>query len=680
MVMKNLSWYINRLSKMSPPEILYRVGHKLAEKLDKARFQEALPSCPYSARPAISAKLFDLHVASREELSKARERLGVDLVAMADAVLANRMDVFGISHDFGENIDWHLDVKTGRRWPLHFWSEVNIRDGFAIGGPKFVWETNRLYGLHILGLTYRLTNKECYAAKIFSLLEDWLAVNPYPLGVNWTSGIELGTRIANLIWGISALGGRPFSQYETGLLNRFVWQHGRHLYRFPSKYSSNNNHAIAEAFALFLIGVYFPEFKEAKRWLAFGRQVLDREGQRQILADGGSYEYSTTYLSFVFDFFLLYKLVCERNKIVYESIIDMRLEQSCEFIHSLMDSMGNIPNIGDQDSAILVDFGIDNLTNFKSILNTGAILFHRPEFKQGGCPDFKTAILLVDKTIPADVGSHGEANRLAHSSPRVREQGGINPQAASGRLFRESGLAVIRGMAHNKEFVFVGNATPLGMPPLYAHGHLDALSFTLSLGGLEILVDPGTYLYHSGGKWRRYFRSTAAHNTIRVNETEMTEQVADFMFGKPYRITEHSLQDVGGRIIWQAAHDAYLRMETPVSHARQVVFERDSGAFLLVDLLAAKGSYLVEQYFHFHPECSVALTGSTATIERGPVKVEMSGDQRLKFELFKGRHGPLMGWYSSAFNRIAATYSLVGRGEAVGDMEVRTTIKIQYQG
>ncbi len=668
---KKLSWYINRLSKMPPPEILYRMAYKFAERRDKARYLKEPPSAPKAVMSLISPKLFELCAVSRAELNAvARGRLGADIAARADAILANRLNVFGINYDFGEKIDWHLDVKTGRRWPLHFWADVNIREGLTIGGPKFVWETNRFYGLYSLGLAWRLSGEEHYAAKIFSLLEDWLAANPYPLGVNWTSGIELGIRTANLIWAISALAGRPFSKRETELVNYFVWLHGRHLYRYPSRYSSNNNHAVAEAFALFLTGLFFPYFKEASKWLGFGRQVLDREGRRQILKDGGSFEYTTTYLSFVFDFFLLYKLICDKNKIIYDPIINTRLEQSCEFVQALMDSGGNMPNIGDQDSAILIDFGIDNLTNFKSILNIGAILFAHSGLRPDDWPDFKTKILLADESCPVKVGGQeGGSHKPGHAGRH----------SISYRLLKESGLAVIRGMTGDKEFVFVGNATPLGMPPLYAHGHLDALSFTFSFAGLELLVDPGTYLYHSGGKWRRYFRSTVAHNTIRINETDMTEQVADFMFGRSYAITEHSLSWNHGEVIWQAGHDAYLNGAVPVSHVRRVVFKREGGEFAIIDYLDARGAYPLEQYFHFHPECLVTAAGSTVTIERGNIKMEMSCDRRLRLEIFKGSKTPILGWYSPTFNRLVESCSLVCKGEVTGAVELRTIVTILGQ-
>src|SRR5206468_507056 len=63
----------------------------------------------------------------------------------------------------------------------------------------------------------------------------------------------------------------------------------------------------------------------------------------------------------------------------------------------------------------------------------------------------------------------------------------------------------------------VVDAGPLGYTAIAAHGHADALSFTLSVGGSEFLIDPGTCAYHTQERWRQYFRGTAAHNTLRVD-------------------------------------------------------------------------------------------------------------------------------------------------------------------
>ncbi|TIQ17227.1 heparinase II/III-family protein, partial [Mesorhizobium sp.] len=57
---------------------------------------------------------------------------------------------------------------------------------------------------------------------------------------------------------------------------------------------------------------------------------------------------------------------------------------------------------------------------------------------------------------------------------------------------------------------------PLGYLSIAAHGHADALSLTLCVDGEPVLVDPGTWLYGSGGVWRDWFRSTPAHNTLNI--------------------------------------------------------------------------------------------------------------------------------------------------------------------
>lgn len=668
--MKDFSWYLNRLSKMSPPEVLYRLEHKLREKRDERFYAKQPLSIPSGVKLSLSP-LFTLtqHI-NLEQFPHWHNAVGPGFLDKADQYLENIVDVFGLSHDFGNKIDWHLDPKTGNHWPKMFWSKVNIRDGFTYGGPKFVWEANRLYALPALGLAYRATNKQKYADKFFLLVTEWLEGNPYPYGVNWTSGIELGIRIANLVWGLSFLQGYELHREHKETLNAFVYTHAYHLFRYPSQYSSNNNHAIAEAFGLFLIGVYFPYFENASQWRKFGQSVLERECLRQILPDGGSYEYSSTYLSFVFDFFLLFKIVCDNQGIEYDRAIDQRLEKSCEYIHGLMDEQGNMPNIGDQDSAVLVNFGLNNHRNFSSILNTGGVLFDRSDFLQNDFPDLKTLILL------------GKDNCQGYSYKAQPLKTITNkPTTAKTSLLQESGLGVIRGDIAGYALFFVGNATPLGMPPLYAHGHLDALSFYLSLAGREIFIDPGTYLYHCGGKWRRYFRSTAAHNTIRINQQDLTDMPGDFMFGRPYAITNHELIQENDITIWKASHDAYQHTKNPVFLKREISVEWKSSRIFLTDSITipTNSKCPVELFFHLHPDCSVEISGNAATIHNQDITLVLNFDPRLKLKLFKGSEEPLAGWYSQAFNHLVECFTLVAAGNLFESGVIQTEIEIHPQ-
>ena len=82
----------------------------------------------------------------------------------------------------------------------------------------------------------------------------------------------------------------------------------------------------------------------------------------------------------------------------------------------------------------------------------------------------------------------------------------------------EGGYYILgRDFETESEIRLIVDAGPLGYRAIAAHGHADALAFTLSVGGMEFLIDPGTYAYHTQGPWRQYFRGPPP--TIRCGWT-----------------------------------------------------------------------------------------------------------------------------------------------------------------
>lgn len=55
------------------------------------------------------------------------------------------------------------------------------------------------------------------------------------------------------------------------------------------------------------------------------------------------------------------------------------------------------------------------------------------------------------------------------------------------------------------------------------HFHQDALSITLSINGIPILVDPGTYVYTANQNWRNTMRSWEMHNTFNISDSDKIE-------------------------------------------------------------------------------------------------------------------------------------------------------------
>ena len=58
---------------------------------------------------------------------------------------------------------------------------------------------------------------------------------------------------------------------------------------------------------------------------------------------------------------------------------------------------------------------------------------------------------------------------------------------------------------------------------------------TLSAGGREMLIDPGTYAYHTQRPWRDYFKGASAHNTVRVDGLDQSVSGGNFLWTRHAR-------------------------------------------------------------------------------------------------------------------------------------------------
>ena len=92
---------------------------------------------------------------------------------------------------------------------------------------------------------------------------------------------------------------------------------------------------------------------------------------------------------------------------------------------------------------------------------------------------------------------------------------GLKPQYRS--QFPDSGYYILK-RGRVKVVVDTGNAGPDYIP---GHAHCDALSFECFVDGKPVWVNCGTYAYQD--ELRPFFRSTLAHNTVRLDGREQSE-------------------------------------------------------------------------------------------------------------------------------------------------------------
>ena len=195
--------------------------------------------------------------------------------------------------------------------------------------------------------------------------------------------------------------------------------------------------------------------------------------------------------------------------------------------------------------------------------------------------------------------------------------------------------------------VFTFDHGRLGLPPLYNHGHADALSVTLSLNGRGIFVDPGTYRYNQAPEWRQYFKSTRAHNTVTIDGVDQAVQESGFIWSHAFntKLVEHSRKN--GTIFLEALHTGYQRLRQPVIHRRKVAVR--AGEILIEDFFTGKGVHTFELNFHLHPD-AVPFAGADGWViqhgeERILVRLVAGGD----LIPVRGEKEPILGWYSPRY-------------------------------
>lgn len=90
--------------------------------------------------------------------------------------------------------------------------------------------------------------------------------------------------------------------------------------------------------------------------------------------------------------------------------------------------------------------------------------------------------------------------------------------------YPDSGIYVVKG----KLFYLAICFTPLGQKEIGGHSHNDKLSYELYLDGMDIVKDPGTYLYTPLPDIRNEFRSIKAHSVPIIEQKEQNRFLNSF--------------------------------------------------------------------------------------------------------------------------------------------------------
>ena len=604
-----------------------------------------------------------------ESVDSKRDILGIKSVGKD--TIPYSQNIFGSDFNFKNpvEINWQKDISSGEIFEPSFYRKINIRENPDLSA-KYVWEINRLQYLTGICINYRSANNGKDLDLFIQLIRSWSTQNPFLIGVNWYSNIEVNLRLITwfLCWEILEAENLMTRNSELKGFAQNEWlplikRHCIYSYKNPSKYSSANNHLISEYAGLFVASSKW-NFKESKKWLRYSQNGLEREIIKQHSNEGINKEEAAEYIQFITDFFLLAFITGEKTGNPFSDRYKQRLFKIFCFINDLLDSKGNFPKYGDEDDGrcFLLDFDKKG-NNFQSLLTSAAILFSNPEFKsKSNGFDIKNQFLF---------GNEGE--KIYESIPEVRK-------AEGSRFYPEEGHFIFRKRQDGQEIYLHFDAAPLGFLSIAAHAHADALSFTLNVDGQPVFIDPGTYTYHTEPEWRSYFIGTLAHNTIRVNDKDQAVNGGPTLWVKKYKssIIDQALNNNTDHV--RATHNGYQK--EGVQHIRDIVFDRLKNEFQIFDTLIVTKNRKVELEipFHFHPEVSVVSTAENCfLITKDNIRTtEFYLDEKLHSEMIKGQVSPqILGWYSGSFLKKEPTNVIYCKTQIECSTSFKFVIKIK---
>lgn len=542
-------------------------------------------------------------------------------IKSADLILDHKFYLLGKEIQFAGEINWHF-VGNGQSWPLSFSPNIDYMSPQKPGDIKLPWELNRTQHFVVLGKAYWYTGDEKYAKEFAEQLTSWIKANPYKFGINWMEGIETSLRLVSWLFAYSFFIESKFFEKihfeflkSAYLQTKFIEQH------LSDKWQINNNHLIAEASGLIIMGVLFPEFNESLNWRKKGLSILEKELESQILLDGYTWENSIGYQKFVTDLIIFVCFLLKKNHLEIPESIHRKLEKMIDFIYNVTKHDGLIPLIGDDDDGRAFKLAESTYDDARLTITLGSYLFNNNHWPK-----------IASEEVIWFLGKDALTNNIISST--------VPPSS----FFENSGLFVLRDDA----LFALLTVGPQNRKYLHApHRHLDDLSVVFEAFKINFIVDSGTFTYSGDLESRIKFKGRFAHNTSIIDNTEPVN------INQTFELPSSPMSSILGQIIsekydWVSAlYTGYKN----VNHTRHLFLVKKR-YLLIIDLFEGDTqSHSFDLYYHFGAGINVSTDNMNLIAEREQLKLKIIplSDSNFKAEIINGSISPSYGVKTDSF-------------------------------
>ena len=438
-------------------------------------------------------------------------------------------------------IDWHLDPRSGYRWPASRRS-TSMPYGEDPGVEvKWPWEVGRLQ--HLPAIAASIGDPSSHdgilkAAVVRAHVLDFIRSNPPGFGVQWLCPMDIGIRVANMLLAVdlARAAGISFDDPFLRTVSASARDHARHVAgHLEWGAGLCSNHYLANVGGLLYAGAYLGDDAEARDWLAFAGREMVQQIRTQFREEGSNFEASSCYHRLSAEMAIhsaalmlwisrnqperaarwwVGEVKCFHPKPAasptprvewmdglahpFDESLRRRLWGMGQFAESLLRPDGSVPQIGDNDSGRFFRIEMADQPDADIIDHRHLVRAVRALFGSASGPTGPEAQWLVRWLGDATLES---------------------PDAAPPKHWPQFGLFTWNRSCFGLT-LRCGHVGQLGNG---GHAHCDQLSVTLFTPAGPIVDDPGTGVYTPRPDVRNELRASACHSTVLVPGREQAE-------------------------------------------------------------------------------------------------------------------------------------------------------------